>query len=497
MADTVRKGLRSFLRITSASDTTITISEGVNYLTDCAKNRIWYWGKSKQLQELYGSLDVQKTMFWKARPTAGQEIQKIHVAIPALMVDVITNILKTDFNGIEIHNNNTTEYEEVWEKIQKENNFADVLESAIKDLAIVGDGAFKISFDNEISELPIIEWYGAEKVKYTYVRGRIREIKFYTEYTEKTRCYQFEETYGYGYIKYALYDNNGREVDLHTVSALSWIDSEGITFDKSYMWAVPLIYSNGFYEGRGKGIISNKEDAFDSIDEIWSQWMDASRSARTKTYMSDCYIPRNPETGEPIAPNPFDNRYIAIGNDMTEGVGNKIVTESPSIQHESYLSAYVTALDLCLQGVISPSTLGIDNKKLDNAEAQREKEKTTLYTRQNFVKLLEKSLPSLVKSVLNAYYELTNKALVPADLDVAINFREYANPSFESQVETVGKARQSAIMSVETSVEKLYGDSKCADWKAEEVKRIKEEQGITTLDETSGIDDLNTVLNNG
>lgn len=59
MADTVRKGLRSFLRITSASDTTITISEGVNHLTDCAKNRIWYWGKSKQLQELYGSLDVQ------------------------------------------------------------------------------------------------------------------------------------------------------------------------------------------------------------------------------------------------------------------------------------------------------------------------------------------------------------------------------------------------------------------------------------------------------
>ena len=63
MADTVRKGLRSFLRITSASDTTITISEGVNHLTDCAKNRIWYWGKSKQLQELYESLDVQKTMF--------------------------------------------------------------------------------------------------------------------------------------------------------------------------------------------------------------------------------------------------------------------------------------------------------------------------------------------------------------------------------------------------------------------------------------------------
>ena len=44
--------------------------------------------------------------------------------------------------------------------------------------------------------------------------------------------------------------------------------------------------------------------------------------------------------------------------------------DQPSIPHDSYLASYVTALDLCLQGVISPSTLGIDVKKLDNAEAQ-------------------------------------------------------------------------------------------------------------------------------
>ena len=60
---------------------------------------------------------------------------------------------------------------------------------------------------------------------------------------------------------------------------------------------------------------------------------------------------------------------------MSENAKNEITVVQPSIPSESYIQAYITALDSCLQGIISPSTLGIDTKKLDNAEAQREKEK--------------------------------------------------------------------------------------------------------------------------
>lgn len=75
-------------------------------------------------------------------------------------------------------------------------------------------------------------------------------------------------------------------------------------------------------------------------------------------------------------------------------------------------------------------------------------------------------------------------------MEVSVNFGEYANPSFESQVETVSKARQGGLMSVETSVDELYGDSKSEDWKAEEVQRIKEEQGIAGEEEKSELDDV-------
>ena len=166
---------------------------------------------------------------------------------------------------------------------------------------------------------------------------------------------------------------------------------------------------------------------------------------------------------------------------MREGQKNEVTTEQPDIPHESYLASYVTALDLCLQGVLSPSTLGIDVKKLDNAEAQREKEKATLYTRDAIIEALQETIPELVSASINAYHILHGEAV--EEVKVNLPFGEYANPSFESQVETVSKGRQGGIMSVEASVEELYGDSKDDNWKREEIARLKAEQGVVEMEE--------------
>lgn len=207
--------------------------------------------------------------------------------------------------------------------------------------------------------------------------------------------------------------------------------------------------------------------------------MDALRAGRAKTYIPESYLPRDPNTGKVMAPNPFDNRFISGENDMAEGAKNVITTEQPDIPHESYLASYCTALDLCLQGIISPSTLGIDVKKLDNALAQREKEKTTLYTRDAIIEALQETLPKLVSAAVNAVNVLNKKPV--ENVEVNITFGEYANPSFESQIETIGKGKTQGIMSIEACVEELYGDSKDEEWKAQEVQRIKAEQGIDTV----------------
>ena len=180
-------------------------------------------------------------------------------------------------------------------------------------------------------------------------------------------------------------------------------------------------------------------------------------------------------------PNAFDMRYVQVESDMREGVENKIVNAEHPIPHDSYLATYVTALDLCLQGLISPSTLGIDMKKLDNADAQREKEKATLYSRDAIIDALQKDIPKLVETMLKAHAEFYQ--LPAKDYEVTVEFGDYANPSFESQVETVGKAKTNGIMSIEAAVDELYGDDKDDDWKAEEVARLKAEQGVAEMEE--------------
>ena len=151
----------------------------------------------------------------------------------------------------------------------------------------------------------------------------------------------------------------------------------------------------------------------------------------------------------------------------------------------------MTYLDLCLQGLISPSTLGIDTKKIQDANAayERQMEKTTLYTRQGIIEALTGFIPKVVNGVLKMEEQLQKKK--PSnDVEINVMFGEYDSPSFDNQIDTISKAKNNGVMSIETSVKELYGDSKDEQWLSEEIARLKEEQGITMMNEPSINDDL-------
>ena len=403
-------------------------------------------------------------------------MRKIHTGLPGLMVRILSSVVLADMGALEFE---SPEQESTWNHMAEKNNFEKKLEGALKETLFIGDGAFKISIDTRLSGYPILEWYPGDRVEYVTHRDQIREVIFKTPYQDRGRTYVLNERYGYGYITNELYANN-IQVDITAIKATEHL--QDVTFDDTVMLAVPfMVYESSRYDGRGGSIFDGKLDNFDALDEVWSQWMDALRAGRSRTYIPECLVPRDPKNGMLIAPNPFDNRYFAAEGDLREGQKNQVMVDQPTIPHDSYLASYVTALDLCLQGVISPSTLGIDTKKLDNAEAQREKEKTTLYTRNAIVGALQDTLPDVISTCINADNILHHRTV--ADVDVTVQWGEYANPSFESQVETVAKARQSGIMSVDRCVEELYGDTLDEHCKQQEIARLKAEQGIQDMDE--------------
>lgn len=478
--ETIKHSIRSWPNIMPASPYAIQIDEIMDFELNAIRNRIWYSADGNKIEQMYRQMPeyADKQKFWSSRCTPGMEMRKIHTGLPSLIVRVLNSIIIAGMEKFEFPN---VQQEQLWNEIEEDNKFRKKFEKSLKETLFIGDGAYKISVDTELSQYPILEWYPGERIEIVLNRERLKEIVFKQVYMEGKRQYVLNEHYGYGYIIPRLYKGE-TEVPLNTLEETA--NMKPVTFDKSVILAVPFkIYESSQFEGRGGSIFDGKLDAFDAFDEAWSQWMDALRAGRARTYIPESYIPRDPENGVLMRPNPFDNRFIAGDDNMSENGKNEIHTEQPAIPHESYLASYCTALDLCLQGIISPSTLGIDVKKLDNADAQREKEKTTLYTRDAIIEALQETLPELIETAVNAYHILHNEII--EEVKVNIKFKEYANPSFESQVETVAKAKQGGIMSIERCVEELYGDSLDDHCKQEEITRLKAEQGIQELDEPS------------
>lgn len=479
MSENIKRGIRSWLQIQPSNPYSIQIQETMDFELHAIRNRIWYRGDGNELEQLYQQNQeyADKYKFWASKCTPGMEMRKIHTGLPGLIVRILSGIVLADMNDFEFE---SAAQELLWKEIEKENKFRKALERSIKEVLYIGDGAYKVTVDTTLSPYPILEWYPGERIEVIQERGRLKEVVFKTPYIDHHQQYVLYEHYGYGYIRNELYRGDSL-VDLKAIEATK--NLADWKFDPVVILAVPLrVYESAKYENRGGSIFDGKLDSFDAFDETWSQWMDALRAGRAKEYIPECFLPRNPNTGETLKPNHFDNRYIATDQDMGESAQNKITVEQPAIPHDSYLASYVTALDLCLQGIISPSTLGIDVKKLDNAEAQREKEKATLYTRNAIVEALQETLPDVVSACINAYHILLKQPI--EEIEVDIPFGEYANPSFESQVETLSKARPgSSIMSIEAQVEEMWGDSKDEAWKAEEVKRLKAEQGIAEVEE--------------
>ena len=439
------------------------------------RSQLWYQGDANELFQFFHQTETCTGAFWATSP-ADSKIRKIHSGLPAVMADTLAYIVKSDMDDVEAPPE--------WEDISESISFTELVGQAVCDTLVSGDGAFKISVDTDLSHYPIVEFISGDRVEIEQKRGVLEAVTFRTMYVDKAMRYELQERYTKGKIETVLLDSNGSERPLSTIPELSGI-SPVVEFAGDFIMAVPLrFYVDKKHRGRGKSIFSGgKSQCFDALDEVISQWLDAVRAGRVIKYIPLELIPRDPNTGALQNVSSFGAEVIQIKGTLNEAQTNKVETVQPDIKYEAFVSTYTQAMLMCLQGVLSPATLGIDVGKMSSGEAQREKKDVTGDTRNTITAALEKALPKLINAALMTYDNMLGSA--PEEREISVTFGEYGAPDFDSRVETVGKAAAYGVMSTETQVDELWGGSKDEEWKVAEVSRIKTEKGIMTVNEPS------------
>lgn len=492
LGDRIAGVIRRWLKVDPAwrSIDNVRIREQYTYETDAMRDRIWYRGDADELRQFYGqvSSDSSSSRFWSAVPP-GPAVRKLHSGLPAQIVDTLTGIVMGDYDGMDFPPEEKAA-EETWAEMQEAISYPAAVSGGVSETLIVGGGAWKICWDTAVSEYPYAVFAPEDRITYHTRNGVPCGLSIHSDHTEGNNAYQLEERYEPGSIRYILRDRRGDPVPLDTVPELSGLQDADLP--DGLMAAVPLqVFPSSRWQGRGRSIYANKTDAFDALDEVVSQWMDAIRHGRVIRYIPENMIPRDKNTGALSRMDDFGADYVrlspSMGSDDKEA--DKIQVTQPEIRYEAYLGSYKAVVDMCLQGILSPATLGINIAADSSGESQRERKDATGFTRNAITAVLETALPKLAAALLQVYDWLSGRPI--GEYHPSVSFGEYAAPDFATRVKTIREADAAGAMSVEAKVEELYGGSKEQDWIDAEIARLKAEQGISDAgNPPSGKDDL-------
>lgn len=372
----------------------------------------------------------------------------------------------------------------------------------------LGDLLYRISYDSEISDSPIVDIVEPQNFEIKYKRGHISEIVIKDSSDEvgsnetsikSKRIIEMHETYSKDLsnkdrpnikIAYSFWTNR-KEIQkgnpLYESCKQHW--GIGDTTIKLPFKDFPLVYKQNtkpsmLYKGeRGVPDIHGLDTIEDSLSESLSQLIDAIRTATPKTIIDESMLGSD-EKGNTLKFNEFDKRYIILkGADSINGLLN---TVSAKIEYQSFIETFRALVShACNKAGLSPTTLGVTGLESINSsvESQDAREKPSLRTRE----IKHTSWKPCLEELLNKYFQyvayLNNEQVLDYSDMLDITFNAYINPSTESVLSTIGQAVASRVYSVEIGVEKVFeqeGKSYTLDDIVAESARIK---GITPVQE--------------
>ena len=455
---------------------------------------VWYSGDSDELLNFYtrqNTIDYnyepwfarnKRSYFWSVTSTEN-DIKRSHSGQPRNIVDTIVAIMgKPDVQGghAELGRNNLVNQH--IDNIIRENDFWNMYEQLQVPLTLVeGWGCFKLNWDRDLSDYPIIQYYRAEQVDFVIKSNRLIAVIFKDYYTDgKNKRYLLTETRRTEVVKTK---NNKLRRDLHIVleafevtgeddvvkpvslkdvDQFAHLEEHVVIEGFNKLFAIPSrfyedVHTNAF----GRSIYTGKIDLFDDLDQCLSQAANTVRRSTVVEYFNSDFLERDVKTGLPIQPKEFDRKYVqytgAKGADGGFLSADPVQVTQPDTNFAQYSEHAIQIMLQIINGIMSPATMGIDISKRDNAEAQREKEKITIFTRNMLIAAETRILQELFSQALCAYECMNTGKITVKEYDISVNYSAFADDSFENKIGTLGDAFTKRILSPKMYMSKLYG----------------------------------------
>jgi len=449
-----------------------------------ALNYVWFQGLPQVIEEFYKTKsepgNYTQHYFWK---DVNGEIVKLHYPLASSISRAMSSILfgedvhmKVDTGNIRVSETLTNRLE----KIMEDNNIKELLQRGAIMESYSGSLGAKIVVDSDFSQYPQIQFYAAEQIELETKYGKIVEIIFKDDYIYNGNKYKLKSKYGKGYIKYGLYDKDNKEVMLSSIPSLATLkniailgtDGEPLDIMLAVFKPNRVVSSNFNQSHYGASDYEGLYPVFNALDELLSVWNDHYRNGRITTFMSEDMLKRNPNTGEVVKPNAFGLNTVVL-YDSTANMDKKsdVKRDIPKLDVMPFKEGFENYIKVSLQRVgLSPITFGFDSvSRLSSAETLQEREKTTLRTRQDKVKLWDEFLTKLLRLIFifdelgaltpsesgeEIVYQLTNDW----DNTYLVEWAQYDSPSKEEQVRVLGEALKSNLITIEKAYHILYDE---------------------------------------
>lgn len=437
------------------------------------ENSVWYSGIEQDLAYFYtkeapkfyrkGQASESMNYFWAK---ADSRFRKIHSGFPQLICEKMVHLLIGNGYDITVEGADEEMLQEMLDDILKDNKFKQqIFGKSIETESWSGGIAWKLSWNPQLSEYPIIEAWEPENYSNVIISGRIIQDIFYIYYDKGNTKYRLSEIYGVdkkgAYIDYKLeelaYGGNSGEPHWVTVS-LSDLeqtkDLKRVAFD-GYFKRLSLYKPNKLPNSEfrhsyiGESDYAGSYGAFDAVDEIISTWIQEFRDSKLYRYFPKELMLKD-SSGNSQYPSDFDKDHTLYEDSPSENVDKqKIVYSQGDIRVDKHIESYKVWVTQILNNAgLSPLTVGVTGLESISASelSQQEREKVSIRTRNEKTELWAEFLGDILHTVLDFY--LMTRGMQQNDdntysvgnlpeYEIKVNFKDYIIKSQADRTEEV------------------------------------------------------------